>query len=54
MTSGGAISKDVLAIKHGSGSNVTLDSLDPRKEYLKPESIEQKMDVQIEKKKSDH
>ena len=42
-----AIRGDVLVIEQRLGFDITLDSLDPRKEYLKSEPIGQTIDVQI-------
>ena len=41
---------DVLVIDQRLGSDVTLDSLDPKEKYLKLESIEQTVDIQIGQK----
>ena len=39
---------DVLAKKHSGRAELTLESLDLRKDYLKPESVEQTINIQIE------
>ena len=40
------ITRDVLAIEQDR-SGITLDSLDPQKDYPKPESVERTVEVQI-------
>ena len=35
-----AMTGDVLAIDHRLGSNITLDSFNPREEYLKSDPVE--------------
>ena len=39
------ITGNVLAIEQRTGSDVTLDSMDPREEYLKLELIEHTVDI---------
>ena len=40
------VTRDVLAIKR-DGSTITLDNLDPKEDYLKPEPFERIVEVQI-------
>ena len=39
---------DVLVIEQRLGSDITLNSLDPKEEYLKPKLIDQTTDVQVD------
>ena len=40
-----AMGGDVLTIEQRLGSDVTLNSLDPKEEYLKLESVEQTINI---------
>ena len=41
------VSRDVLAIEYSEGIELTLESLDPIKDYPKPEPVEQTVDIQV-------
>ena len=45
---GNEVSRDVLAIEQSRRTELTLESLDPRKDYPKPELIELIVDIQVD------